>query len=497
MAVPPTPDVSLDTGLSGRTELRVHGVSGSGPESILDQPLLKRVAGDARAGFYRRWYPGGVSADLVEGRRIEAYSWGKLTSGPAARAAWLLLLPFMLANLAHWMLPSIPATAGRVQAWSGRASAAVLRLFALGLTLTLLLTTVQIAMDVVGWQCGGRRQCADSSFLTSFLTDGWPSAPGTRIVISAVVPLLVVLGVGLLGRGTLRRTVARPDVAVAQEGEQPLTRRTFWTGNPGLPALRTAHVAASAALLAALVAWPATSLAAEGVDLVLGAALCLAALAVLTCAVVLVGFESATGRAAGADDGRSSIARWVRIAAIALLVLAAVYAVWDHGDWATQGRLPGIRAVLLVSFATELVLLALLTAVVAAQRPWNQGEGGFRVAMRGLGAPAMAVIAFLVAGGFSAGMTYRVAELLGFPVLSQVTAAEVIEVTERVAANPSAPFEVRLAAATAETPLVVPPSFAWAGAATTVIFVGLLVIGAVVALGVRGRIGPLTEQVLR
>src|SRR3546814_171269 len=118
----------------------------------------------------------------------------------------------MLANLAHWMLPSIPATAGRVQAWSGRASAVVLRLFALGLTLTLLLTTVQIAMDVVGWQCGGRRQCAESSFLTSFLTDGWPSAPGTRIVISAVVPLLVVLGVGLPGRGTLRRTVARPDV---------------------------------------------------------------------------------------------------------------------------------------------------------------------------------------------------------------------------------------------------------------------------------------------
>jgi hypothetical protein len=84
-------DDSLDTGADGRTEVRVHGVSGTSAETILAHSLLKRVAGDARAGFFRRWYPGGRSADLASRGRLEAYGWGGLTSGPAGRAAWLLL----------------------------------------------------------------------------------------------------------------------------------------------------------------------------------------------------------------------------------------------------------------------------------------------------------------------------------------------------------------------------------------------------------------------
>jgi len=120
-------DESFDTGSDGRTELRVHGVSGTSAETILAHPLLKRVAGDGRAGFFRRWYPGGRSADLGARDRLEACSWGGLTPGPAARAAWLLLLPLMLLNLAHWMLPAVPSDAGPPpgsrRAGSGRAAA--------------------------------------------------------------------------------------------------------------------------------------------------------------------------------------------------------------------------------------------------------------------------------------------------------------------------------------------------------------------------------------
>ena len=116
--------------------------------------------------------------------------------------------------------------------------------------------------------------------------------------------------------------------------------------------------------------------------------------------------------------------------------------------------------------------------------------------MRGLGGPAIATIAFLVAGGFSAGITYRVAELLGYPVLSQRTATANLVAQQVVASDPARTFQERLAAATAEVPMVVPPSFAWAGAAAAVITAALVVIAAVVALGVRQRLGPLADEIL-
>ena len=90
-------------------ELRVHGVSGSPTEGVLDRPWVGRVAGDGDSGFYRpRPEIGGTTGP--GGATLEAYRWGSLTSGAAARALWLLLLPFMLANVAIWLRP--PSTAG-------------------------------------------------------------------------------------------------------------------------------------------------------------------------------------------------------------------------------------------------------------------------------------------------------------------------------------------------------------------------------------------------
>jgi hypothetical protein len=503
-------DDSLDRGLDGRTELRVHGVSGTTPQTILAFPNLKQVAGDERAGFFRRWYPGGRSADFGEKGRREAYSWGGLTSGPAARAAWLLLLPLMLVNLAHWMLPATPLDPSRRQLLAGHASAVLLRLLGLILTLTLLLTGVLVAVDLTGWQCGRIERCASSVPLVGGLLEALAGSPGRRVAITAVIPLLVVMLVGMVGRRTLRITKPKPDATVQHAEDLPLGRRHFWHGNPGMPMLRTTHVAAATALLATLVAWPATKLVASGAAQVLGAVVCVGSLTIFVYAVVLIGAEAVTGRNADKDQqtrrmpGISATGATIaRRASLVLLAVATVYSAWDWaGPWQQAGRLPGLRVAILTSFAAGTAILLLLALAVAVQRPWAQAGGvpttpDNRVAMRGLGGPAIATIAFLVAGGFSAGITYRVAELLGYTVLSQQTATANLVTQQVVASDPARTFQERLAAATAEVPMVVPPSFAWAGAAAAVITVALIVIAAVVALGVRRRLGPLADDILK
>lgn len=171
-------------------ELRVHGVSGTPPEALLGMPteLIGRFSGDGDAGFYRpraalpftdsdvdvdtitdtfvgpetdppaNELPAASGVGQADGpwrRLLRAYSWGGLTSGRASRALWLLFLPFILVNLAHWMLPSVRKDRNR----SGAVAVALLRLLGLSLTLTLLLATAVAAMDVVGWQCGGMDYC--------------------------------------------------------------------------------------------------------------------------------------------------------------------------------------------------------------------------------------------------------------------------------------------------------------------------------------------------
>ncbi|AYY14808.1 hypothetical protein EF847_21060 [Actinobacteria bacterium YIM 96077] len=484
-------DDRLDTRTDGQTELRIHGVSGTRPETVLDHPILERVAGDQKAGFYRRSYPGGRSADLDAPRRLEAYSWGHLTSGPAARAGWLMLLPFMLTNLAHWMLPAVRADAGRLRAASGRASTVLLRLFGLTLTLTLVLTTAHITMDLAGWQCASNWRCGTSSALTTPFANGLLAQPGMRTVAFALIPLAVVPAIGLLGRKPLRRGTPEPDAPIVTEGERPMTRPRFWRGNPGMPALRSAHVTAATALLAAIVTWPSTILAASGPARAFGITLCVLALAVLASSIGFVAAEGITGRAGHVPR----VLRTARYLAAATLICGAFFTMWDHGTWDDASQLPGLRAAILVTFGLAVVLLIALTVAVLAQRPWAFGTDGFRPAVLGLGAPVAAALAFLVAGGFSAGLAYRVADLLGHPVLSDVTAENERAGIEQIINDDSLPFATRQAAWATDVPLVLPPTFAWAGVAAVVLLAATLVALGAVALSVLRRIGPLTRRI--
>ena len=179
-----------------------------------------------------------------------------------------------------------------------------------------------------------------------------------------------------------------------------------------------------------------------------------------------------------------------------------MYSAWGWaGPWQQAGRLPGLRGAILTSFTAGTIILLLLALAVAVQRPWAQAGGvpttpESRVAMRGLGGPAIATIAFLVAGGFSAGITYRVAELLGYPVLSQQTATANLVAQQVVASDPARTFQERLAAATAEVPMASHRRSPGPGC-RAVITAALVVIAAVVAIGVRRRLGPLADDIVR
>src|SRR3954447_5182470 len=127
------------------TELRVHGVSGTPAEEMLDRPLIVQVAGDGEAGFFRPRTEYGATLG-PGGARLEAYRWGNLTAGAAARAFWLLLLPFTLANVMVWLRPPAVGTGRRVVH-------GLCRIFALSISATFVLAAIGLSLDLVAWQC--------------------------------------------------------------------------------------------------------------------------------------------------------------------------------------------------------------------------------------------------------------------------------------------------------------------------------------------------------
>ena len=88
-------------------ELRVHGVHGTSPNSMLGVEA-KQVAGDGLTGIYRAQGRPLPYRNLNAGQAVEAYSWGALTSGVQGflgwvrRVLWLTLLPFAFVNVAYW-----------------------------------------------------------------------------------------------------------------------------------------------------------------------------------------------------------------------------------------------------------------------------------------------------------------------------------------------------------------------------------------------------------
>lgn len=462
-------------------ELRVHGVSGTPPEALLSCPteFLEEVAGDKSAGFYRRqpWIEDATSGPPGAWRKVlEAYSWGGLTSGPASRAVWLLFLPFIFINLAHWMLP--PATKQR---FASTVSVGLLRLIALSFTLTLMLAAAVAVMDVMVWQCMGLDYCGSTLGPLSAMV----SAPrGVQVALSAV-PLVVVIAVlWRLGRENTRLVGSPPNPAVMAD-EVPLESDSFWSNDPSVLRLRACHVMAWTAGLGALtLAVPARYAATAGVHAV-GLALLAANGVVLAIAVLITAWNRATARGGVGADWLTRpllLLRWVSL--VLLLVSLVWVATADITYPPAPTHFPGLRGAIYVLLGTQVVLLLglfVFTAMSVRGRrrtaPAGEQADGYRPTLGGFTAPFVALIGWLIAIGFSVGVGLWTAQLLGKAVLS--TAAARGETASRTAtlASDTATFADKAAALKADAPLIVPPPYFWAAVVIVLLIVVAIITG--------------------
>ncbi|WP_260474782.1 hypothetical protein [Streptomyces sp. WAC 05379] len=400
-------------------ELLVHGVGGTTPQEMLDDPRTVRITGDGTAAVFRR--ADDVDAedrpdDQREQPVPEAYVWCNLTSGNSARALWLLLLPFMVVNLAHWMRP---ATHDRTR--TVRLYGLLVRLAGLTLTVLLVAAACEVALDLAAWQCAGTRACAERhswlGFLSPTVSDGgWWSDPGRRLALAAVVPAGLTGLLWYLSRRTWsayesQQPMTREAEPDEESGGTSLGRPGFWYGRRLVARLRAAHTAAGLLTVAAAVAS-----AAARFDRRSGGPALLDALgwaldaAIVACAAAAVWVVCRRGRSENRLDREldEHLVRRLPLAALVLLALALVYAGWDRPGWTSTGRLPGDATFGAIAFFQGLlvIVLAVVAHVLHRTRPDP------RAAMRGLGGPAVAMLACALGGVMSGGVAQRVADWL-------------------------------------------------------------------------------------
>jgi hypothetical protein len=381
-------------------ELRIHGVGGARPEDNLEAPATIQVSGDGTAGFFRPWYPGGHPApsDI----RREAYSWGKLNYRSATRALWLLLIAFMIVNVAHWALP--PEEAGRRRSAFTRG---LVRVLGLALTAAFVSTAIVILADLIAYQAP--RRDALPTWLRYFASLG----VGPRLAIA----LLAVLGiVALLFRLSLTtaRSYEQWDAgdSADRESSWALSERAFWRGERTVVRQRYCHVLVANAAVMFVAVVPDSSH--EGIRTAgVTVALALTVLAVVLC----LSRWTDRGHTAGQTErGSDVVCRAVTIAAAVATVGVCVARFWWE-PVRTNRVLAGSHSLVDHVVFAQFAVIVILAAVLATQRPWRQVD----VMGKGMAAVLLALLASLISTIFSGAFTLTIANLLGSPQSSRCT----------------------------------------------------------------------------
>ncbi|MGW1534298.1 hypothetical protein [Streptomyces aureus] len=413
-------------------ELLVHGVGGTTPEEMLNDPRTVRITGDTTAAVFRRVDDVDAedrAGDHRAGPVREAYVWCNLTSGNGARALWLLLLPFMVVNLAHWMRPASHGHSRTVRLYG-----LLVRLAGLTLTVLLVAAACEVALDLAAWQCAGTRLCVRNHSWLGFLSPdrpdaGWWSEPGRRLALAALVPTALTALLWYLSHRTWSAYESQQPIARAAEHDEEtegtgLDRPGFWFGRRLVARLRAAHTAAGFLTVAAAVGSPALRHdRAPGGSPVLAALGGLLSATLVAGAAVVLWVVCRRGRSENRIDHGSdrTLVRRLPLGALVLLALGLVYTGWSRPRWHSAGRLAGDATFGGLTLVQGLLVIALCVVAralygTAPQTPdphrTTDGRPVPRTALRGFAGPAVAMLACALGGVMSGGVSQRVADWL-------------------------------------------------------------------------------------
>jgi hypothetical protein len=433
-------------------ELRVHGVSGTSPEALLDRPAVAQVAGDKIAGFYSPRFedertdnaPNPFAKRRTRAPEMEGYNWGGLTSGSPGRALWLLLLPFTLINIAPRARPNDIGGKAAKRTWL---IWYLSRALALLLTLLFILAGIGAGEDLVGWQCRRGSYCSES--LPKFFLE-WLKHPGTDpdiasnlgpLFVGAFIPGVMLFILWFVSGRTLNRyesvgvhgTNGDPDPAGVDALEAPLSSPWMWRNQEQVRRLRAIHVQCGIAMILWTLTlpiqkpWGSSHTTASGLWAVLDTIWLelsshlwsLAPAVVLIYGFVVLGRRTYVGRAKRPVWRTLSGVIWV---ALAVLTIGIAW-VQLHDGAVNQGwvensgrptaslpkQLPGFNATLVVVLVVMAILLAVLLVVVwvsatkqDATAPEGSEQTDLAPGLTGRTSVALSILAVLLGAAFAA-----------------------------------------------------------------------------------------------
>ncbi|MEJ2862424.1 hypothetical protein [Actinomycetospora flava] len=340
-------------------------------------------------------------------------------------------MPFALLNLARYAFLTWddalvgPKEPDPERGLPGKIADGLLRVLGLVMTLSVVVTAIYVPAELVVNQCLADTECVARNTWLDF-AESWTIGQAT--LVAAVPVVLVIVGIGMLGRraSTHHKGPRQP----CWLPERKFGDRSFWTEVVEVRRLRSCHLAAALAVGGGLfgamlltsqspVGLPAESYAQPlGLGLAIAGAV-LAAVCALVVATIAADVSAAAARALPALCG---------VYAVGSLV-ATVVVLWGERGKNGGPRLTGLETVTnLAAIGTAVLLVLLLGLCGWLSGRFRRWERVRTAASRGASRPAAfapmwfgfaPVVAVALGSGVllggTAGAAFQVADLLGTP----------------------------------------------------------------------------------